>query len=412
MAKTKNPETTIAPISATASGIAAKAPADPAQKSVAPLKGKTEPKLKSEQDPAFQAMMAKIAPADDFLARDFERRRLLEILYDNADEVSNESLITWAKDNDSVLGQEFDPKDPIDVAHAQFRRKNATDRDLTARFENDNYTSLIINPRVSSQAGRDRNNPNSVIDDGFKIPAFKLNKEQARTDLARDIKTVSEMYARDAGMDAKDFAKVMGGIATIESRFGVLRSVSGTKYASSAGGAYHYLNGTIAGEVRQSMSDPRISSRVATLGVSVSDGVSKSEAWALKEDNILAGSILAKRIVETVRRNPELKNDIEALTTRVYQAHNLGDAGARALARGGRQALESLDHKADDNNPMFFKNTSSDAEVNARYRKFVAGAIASANPLIDVAFSSSPQPTVIAALKKNEPAGLLHPAPS
>jgi hypothetical protein len=401
---------TQSPISSVASGIVAQKPAGPAQRNAAPLKAPTaEAKSKTEQI----ASVANQIPNDSQEHTKYlERMRLLEILYDNADEVSKEPLIAWVKNNDTVLGQEFDTKDPIDVAHAQFRRQNTTDREVTAEFENDNFTPLIINPRIPSQAGRDRNIPNAVIDDGFKIPTFKLSKEQARTDLAKNIRTVSEMYAQDAGMDAKDLAKVMGGIATIESRFGVLRSVSGTKYVSSAGGAFHYLNGTIAGEVRQSMSDPRISGRVAALSVSVNDGVSKSEAWVLKEDDVLAGSVLARRIVETVRRNPELRNDIEALTTRVYQAHNLGDAGARALARGGRQALESLDHRADDNNPMFFKNTSSDAEINARYRKFVAGAIASANPLIDVAFSSSPQPTMVAALKRNEPAGLLHPAPS
>lgn len=409
MARTKNPDTTTPQISATPSGIVAKVPAGPAQqRSVATLKGTTDSRLKPEQDSAFQTMMAKISPADE----DFERRRFLEILYANADEVLNEPLTTWVKNHEELLGREFNINDPIDLSYAQFRRQNDTDREVTAEFENKNYTPLAINPRAPSQAGRDKNVPNAVIDDGFKAPTFKLSKSEAQTALAKDIKTVSEMYAQDAGMDAKDFAKVMGGIATIESRFGVLRSVSGTKHASSAGGAFHYLNGTIAGEVRQSMSDPRISSRVATLGVSVNDGVSKSEAWALKEDNVLAGSILAKRIVETVRKNPELKNDIEALTTRVYQAHNLGDAGARALARGGRQSLEALDHKADDNNPMFFKGASSDTEINNRYKKFVAGAVASANPLIDAAFSSPPEATAVASLKRNEPAGLQHPTPS
>lgn len=85
MAKTKNPDTTIPTISAAPSGIAAKAPAVPAQqRSVAPLKGTTDSRLKPDQDQAFQAMMAKISPADEDLAKDFERRRFLEILQNEA----------------------------------------------------------------------------------------------------------------------------------------------------------------------------------------------------------------------------------------------------------------------------------------------------------------------------------------
>ncbi len=311
----------------------------------------------------------------------------------------------WIKKHPSELGTDFKKSDPIDVAYAEFRNKNSTDRTVTAVFESENHASYIVSPRLPSQAGRDRTIPSAVIDDGFKVPAFKLSKEQARTELARDIRTVSEMYAADAGMSAKDFAKVMGGIATIESRFGVLRSIpsGATKYASSAGGAFHYLNGTIAGEVRQSMSDPRIASRVAALGVSVNNGVSTSEAWTLKDDNILAGSILAKRIVETIRKNPELKDDVAALTTRVYQAHNLGDAGARTLAQGG---VSALDDKSKANNPLFFKNAQSDADVNSRYTKFVTGAIASANPLIETAFTTLPETTVVASARQNKPSGL------
>lgn len=319
--------------------------------------------------------------------------RYKQMIMLNGHDLTSLSLTDWIKTNLFQLGADFNPNDKIDRSYAQFLQANPNDREITAAFEAHHYSPLVLDPRFSSHGGYSTS-PNAIIDDGFKTPGFKLDKHQARTALAADIKTVSDMYAADAGMSPKDFAKVMGGIATIESNFGVFRSVKGAKYASSAGGAFHYLDGTIAGEVRQSSSDPRISSRVNMLGVNIKDGVTKSEAWSLKDDNILAGSILAKRIIDTVRKNPELKDDIAALTTRVYQSHNLGEAGANALARGGRRALEAMDHRADDNNPMFFRGASSDTEINNRYKKYVSGAVASVAPLIAEAFAD-PSPLAL-----------------
>lgn len=307
-------------------------------------------------------------------------------------------LDIWTQTHEAELGEKFDPTDKIDRSFAEFQRANPSDRRITADYEASEYTPNVYNPRIPSS--RRSNSPNSIIDDGFKAPTFKLDKQQARTELAADIRTVSEMYAKDAGMSAKDLAKVMGGIATIESRFGVARSVSGTKYASSAGGAFHYLDGTIAGDVRGAMSDPRISNRVAQLGVSLKDGVSKSEAYTMKEDNILAGSVLAKRIVETANENPELRGDVAALAKRVYQAHNLGDAGAARLARGG---VDAMNDKEKANNRLFFGGNASDAEVDKRYTKFVAGAIASSDNLIEGAFASTPSAAVTVALNKQQP---------
>lgn len=302
------------------------------------------------------------------------------------------NLGSYEEDYDANL----DLQNLIDEAYSDFNQENADDKEITAEYDHE------LSSKFSIPLGLAGKHPGSssrfaVIDDGFKAPKFSLPPSQARADLAKDIVTVSNMYAAEAGMSPKDFAKVLGGVATIESKFGVLRSVSGTKFESSAGGAFHYLNGTIAGEVREGMSDPRIANRVAALGVSVKDGITKSEAWALKEDNVLAGSVLARNIVDLVRKNPELRGDVTALTTRVYQSHNLGDAGAAALARGGRAALEKTDYKADDNNPMFFRGTSSDAEVNQRYSKFVAQAVSAATPLVETAFATST--TTLAATK-------------
>lgn len=330
----------------------------------------------------------------------FQRFIRLALMDANTEDVTATPIETWIKDNLLSLGKDFDPKDPIDNAYAHFQRSNSTDRRITADFESrGEYTPHIYNPLTG---GRVAPSPNVIIDDGFRAPAFKLSKSEAREALAADIKTVSGIYAAEAGMSPKDFAKVMGGIATIESSFGVIRSVTGTKYSSSAGGAFHYLNDTISGQVIQHMKDPHIATRLEQLGVQVGNGLSKSEAWTMKEDNVLAGSILAKRIIETVRKSPELKDDIVALATRVYQSHNLGDAGARALAQGGRAALEAKDHRADDNNPMFFRGASSDAEVNQRYTKFVTNAIASASKLIDNAFDG-PSTTLTQAKPNTKP---------
>ncbi|HAJ90451.1 MAG TPA: hypothetical protein DCM27_05500 [Rhodospirillaceae bacterium] len=370
------------------------------------LKGTTESRLRREEQ-IVQPLPADAPKSEQDIA--FQRFIHLDLI-NYGQELTALSLNDWVKDNAANLGKYFDPKDPIDRSYADFQRNNPSDRRVTSAYETSVFTPFVHNPRNHSSVL----SPNSIIDDGFKAPAFKLSKNEARTALAADIKTVSEMYAADAGMSAKDFAKVMGGIATIESSFGVLRSVSGTKYASSAGGAFHYLDGTIAGEVKQNMNDPRIANRVAKLDVNIKDGIAKSEAWTMKEDNILAGSILAKRIIATARANPELKNNIEALATRVYQSHNLGDAGARALAQGGVDALNAKDSRATANNPMFFRGANSDAEVHGRYNKFVSKAVTSADTLIETAFASSASATATIAIAKasaSSKADLRIPAP-
>lgn len=354
------------------------------------LKASTARKLTPEHDQKFQAMMAGVVGNDDALPpeeaalRQYQRFMLLtENCRDMLDELREE-------------GSGFDPSDPIDQAHAAFKAENPKDRETVAQYEVENLAPSYYNPRLPYTMGRGTHSPHSVMDDGFRPPTYKLDKNAARTDLARDIATVSKMYAGDAGMSEKDFAKVMGGIATIESRFGVSRSVTGTKHPSSAGGAFHYLDGTIAGEVRNAANDPRITSRVAALGVNTKDGIAKSEAWTLKDDNILAGSVLARHIVDTVKKHPELRNDPAALATRVYQTHNMGEAGANALARGGLTALNAVDSRIAENNPMFFNGAGSSAEVNQRYTKFVAGAVNSASPLIEAAFSVAPPPLTTA----------------
>jgi len=80
MAKTKNPDIIAGSVSAANSGIVTQKPATPAQKNVAPLKDTTEQKLKSEHNPAFQEMMAKVAPADDLILK---RLIQLDLMGDN-----------------------------------------------------------------------------------------------------------------------------------------------------------------------------------------------------------------------------------------------------------------------------------------------------------------------------------------
>lgn len=350
----------------------------------------------AEQDAAFQRMMAGITDPDSVEQRKAQDRFVqIDLIGENADDIFGEMLADWAEQNAELLGNDFDPKDPIDVAYSNFKRENPRDAELNHKWERE-YDASYSNMMTAVPAGIAGNRVSGT----FTPPAYTLDKTKARADLARDIATVSDMYAKEAGISSRDLAKVLGGIATIESRFGVLRRVTGTAYASSAGGALHYLNGTIAGETRQSMSDPRVAARVNTLGVNVANGVSAEEAWTLKEDNILALSLLSRRVVRTLREHPELKDNPVALATRVYQAHNLGDAGANALARGGRFALEALDHKAAANNPMFFRGAGSDQEIQSRYGKFVGAAMAAATPHVDAALMERNRPVTVASLEK------------
>jgi hypothetical protein len=384
------------------------------------LKAPQLAKLTPERDAPFQKAIKNVTPvATSSEDMNDERRQAAQWSFlnifgwnKNKEDVTSDvsPLLSWIDINKDELGQGFDKNQPTDMAYAEFKRANKGDDEITARYESEQLlphyrTAHASSSRTTASQPLSRF---SVIDDGFKAPKTNLPANEARTELATDIRKVSKMYAAEAGMSEKDFAKVLGGIATIESRFGVLRSVSGTKYASSAGGAFHYLDGTIAAEVKQSMNDPRIASRVAELGVNVKDGVKKSEAYTLKEDNILAGSILAKQIVETARKHPELKNDITELATRIYQSHNLGEAGAKALAQGGRSELERVSSKADDNNPMFFKGAKSDEDVNNRYSRFVSSAIVSASPLIETAFAGQASPSVVLASKDRK---MGYPAP-
>ncbi len=286
-----------------------------------------------------------------------------------------------------------DLKDPEKVAFLAKHVPEALEYSKDGKFSEKEIKSLVSNPKSAAI-----------------LVALRTK------DLSNDIKTVSQMYASEAGMSQKDLAKVIGGIAHIESKGGILRSVVAKDIESSAGGAFHYLNGTIKGEVLQSLNDPRIANRVNELNPHISKqtkakDISTEDAWELKEDNILVGSLVAKNVIKALQKHPELKNDVNALTTYVYQSHNLGEGGATALARGGREALEKASPLADNNNPQFFRGAKSDEEVNSRYNKFVSNAIASASPLIDTAFAGEPKTLVATVVNKNShPTRAPHPA--
>jgi hypothetical protein len=252
--------------------------------------------------------------------------------------------------------------------------------------------------------------PSCIRDDGFQTPRFNMNPAEqtvARRNLADAIQVTSAQYGPEAGVSQKDMARALGAIATIESSFGTKRSVVGTKFASSAGGAMHYLDGTIAGEVRANMKDARIAERVSALGVNPADGISKTEAWTLKNDDLLATRLVAIGMVKLAKKHPELAQNPEALATRYYMQHNMGEGGANALERGGVAAVNNADSRIVANNPMFFRGADSSAEVTGRYQKYVVGAMKSAGNLMDQLAGT--QPSVLATKKD---AGLPTPSPT
>ncbi|HNQ92422.1 MAG TPA: hypothetical protein PKI93_05760 [Alphaproteobacteria bacterium] len=242
------------------------------------------------------------------------------------------------------------------------------------------------------------------LDAGFdktRLPSFNLSSDERRSALARDIVVVSERYSSQAGMSARDFAAVIGGIATIESSFGTKREVKGTKHVSSASGSLHYLDGTMRGEISKLAADSPIRTLIRQMGIDITDGISKQEVRELKDNNILAGSVLARKIVDVVNENPSLRNDVHALTAEVYRRHNMGDAGARAFANGGIEAVNKVDSRIADNNPIFFRGTDNSAVVAERYNKFSANAVNAASPLLDAAFETK---AVIAKVRHDMPA--------
>lgn len=379
-------------------GPAANNPLDPVAEALLKPKAKKDAALPaasvSEHDPAFQRMMGQIAtnaeqitepPAAEFIPIDV-RRLLNPQLALAADARFEESL--------ESLGTVYDDfqKSPEGEARAQALAARDTE-----------FSSFCYRP---GKGGTGRSShPSCIRDDGFKTPRFSMNPAEqvaARTNLTNAINLTSAQYAAEAGVSQKDMARALGAIATIESRFGTQRSVVGSKYASSAGGSMHYLDGTIAAEVRANMGDRRVAERVAALGINPADGISKSEAWTLKNDDLLATRLVAIGIVNLAKKHPELARDPEALATRYYMQHNLGAGGANALLQGG---VSAVGEKAAANNPMFFRGAESSAEVTGRYRKFVVGAMASADNLMTQL--SGAQPALVA--KKD--AGLPTPSP-
>lgn len=376
MAKKKTqPDSTLIPLAQVGASLVSRAP-----------RGASPSPSGREHDPAFQATMAGIvrnaaqmtgaaAPSpsgnnEDNKDRPLDVKRLTDALEavaaDRAFEGWLESL------------SHFEGIDRIFNALRSSPEGEARESALAARDAE--FSRFCDEPGKGGAAKSSR--ASCVRDDGFRVPRFKMNPEEqsaARVSLATAIHTASAEYALGAGISQKDMVRTLGAIATIESSFGTQRSVVGAKYASSAGGAMHYLNGTIAAEVRANMRDPRIAERVASLGVNPADGIGESEAWTLKNDDLLATRLVAIGVAELARKRPELAGNPEALATHYYMRHNLGPGGANALLHGG---VAAVGEKAAANNPLFFRGAGSSAEVVARYQKFVSGAMASADTLM------------------------------
>lgn len=402
------------------------------------LKAPTDARLKSETDPKYQHMMNGIITSNSSdtteIANEKQSRLwyFIQLLRGTRDELTNQDLDNtpiekWIVTHKDELGENFNPKDSIDMSYAEALR-NTPDRErLLGEYERmvegdnsspyaqqriyKNVGEIKSSPEWKSSSENNTQNHSAQKQDNYKPNPEKLDPVKARTALAADIATVSKMYAAEAGLSEKDLAKVLGGIATIESKFGTLRSTP----LSSAGGAFHYINSTIKGEVIQSIKDPRIAEQVREHGLDITSStkqknISNKDAWELKEDNVLVGSLVAKNVIKALQKHPELRNDVNALTTYVYQSHNLGEGGANALARGGRAELERVSSKADNNNPMFFRGAKSDEEVQKRYHNFVSNAIASASPLIDASFAGEQRTMVATADKNNHPTRAPQPA--
>ncbi|HRK97860.1 MAG TPA: hypothetical protein PLE43_05190 [Alphaproteobacteria bacterium] len=328
----------------------------------------------SIRNAAFQRMMREMGQGEDgseLTAEEKDAEKARKSSY----YVASLWRDTMQENLDNLLAA-IDPNDDIDRVYDSFHDPER--EAYLASVDNDYQNGFRSGSHGGSSGSTGR----------WVSPSFNLSKSELRGQLASDITEVSHMYAADAGMSPRDLAAVLGGIATIESRFGVAREVRGTKYASSASGAFHYLDGTMRGELKQYGSDPRIAARINKLGINVSDGVDKSEVMALKDDNILAASIKAKDIVAIVKRHPELAKDVDGLVAEVYKQHNMGEAGARAFNRGGIGAVAQIDHRIIGNNPMFFRGTNDSNVVANRYEQFTAKAVSASASHLDTAFAA------------------------
>jgi hypothetical protein len=352
----------------------------------------------SEQDPAFQKTMGRIVdnagqmtepPASEFLPIDV--RRLLDP--------------QLALAGDKRFEEYLESLGSVEGAFKSFQESPEGEARAQAMVARDAEFSGFCYKSGKGRAGK-FSHPSCIRDDGFQTPRFNMNAAEqagARLHLSNAINLTAAQYAAEAGVSQKDMARILGGIATIESSYGTKRSVVGAKYASSAGGAMHYLDGTIAAEVRANMGDRRVAERVAALGINPADGISKSEAWALKNDDLLSTRLVAIGIVNLAKKNPELARSPDALATRYYMQHNLGAGGANALLSRGVSAVGEV---AASNNPMFFRGADSSAEVTGRYQRYVVGAMKSADNLTAQLTGASP----VLAAKKD--AGLPAPSPT
>ncbi len=296
-----------------------------------------------------------------------------------------------------LAGLNFKPQDEIDNTYVDFHREFP--------FETVGGGHAGGGSTFSGSSNRFTGNF-----DPSSLRSASLDRTQKRTELASAIVEVSGHYAPQANMDPRVMARVLGAVGVIESRFGEARQVVSSRFKSSASGSMHFIDSTGLGEYRQNINDNYIMTQLVQR-VGPVDPQTKAGIMRIKDCDHVAVSWVAKRILEVVQRNPDIKDNPEAIFMELYQRHNMGVGAYAIFKKGGLKALLSASPVTAENNPVFFRGADSTEGVNDRYMAYGRRAMNASARLIDEAFAKKNGVDVTATVKPEEALGHEGPKP-
>jgi hypothetical protein len=278
---------------------------------------------------------------------------------------------------------EFAPKERTNAGNSFRTNRQATietdlpertvtmERDSSRRLEDMSGGMRGETPENSGSGSTPRTSREALPISSRGGPVDPREQTAARQTLRGAIDRTSVDYAKAAGMDSASFSQVLDAIAMRESAYGARRFVANSALPSTAGGSFHFLDGTVEGKIEQRSSNPDILKRVTALGINPSKmGVRESER--AKNNDDLSSRIVALDVIDHVRANPALRKNPLELATEVFMTHNMGSGGKNALIKSGVDGLQTLGQKGQEivaNNPTYFRGATTYDQVRNNYRE-------------------------------------------
>jgi len=239
-------------------------------------------------------------------------------------------------------------------------------------------------PRLKDLSASSKDNPISS--------ALGMSPEQVRerhVSVSNAIESATAQYAGQINAPKDVLKQALGAIAFRESNFGLKMHVTQSALQSSAGGAWHFLDGHTEAVSAKYAGDPEIRKRLAHHGVKNPADMTAVEADRVKRDDNLAARLVLLEMGEVIKRNPSAAKDAVTLATEAFMSHNMGEGGKQALMSGGMNGLRALtDRKGNKvgeqiilNNPIYFRGAESASDVVQKYRTDMTQQVANYNNL-------------------------------